>query len=874
MNIWNDTENTESSGEVTEGYFGESSDNARDAPKHKRPRRKAEPQDQESNYRDNNRSFTEDDSTAFSEDEAKAFTEDGKRSFGEGSNKAFADNSDIHKSDGFNHNNSNADGIKTSDDKKKEYHKRLKEKAKEKREAQTRLSEETKNEAESLYNQSTEDGSILADSSDSFQSDEIKESIIKSDVESGNIGGSDFGFGDSNEGSSGFGFGNWDDTHASSESVLNTRKSRRNAEVNTCNSKGESTSGQDSRTSYFGDYESDYSDFQNNAASGNKSSNQRNSQRDASRTDKQSPRRSDHRNTGNNGKIDRKTNADGNYNAKTGLADKGNSSGKENSDKGVSGKKTGLTLFGGDETTHAKPSKRIVSKTTDKSIKATDYSIHKAGETISKATGEKDDNAGADALRLAEEGGETVSRYGFYIARDIKDNFTEAGSKAAKKASDFTTDSIFDVPKEKLTKEQRKKLAYKKQLQKKRRKAAQKAKKAAKEAGKQTAEGTKKAVSAAKMVVKTVIRTVFAVPRAILIILLILLVLLLFGGEMAGSVTSLTTEAASILSAATYNSSPQMIDQADLDFSYMELMLREQIDEIEDEYPDYDEYTYTLGSIGHDPFTLINYLHAEFGTIDSDAMACLNDLFNAMYELKLTPTEETRYRLVPKPPEEDEDEDESEDETEEDEDEEDDDSGENEEDDGEEDEEEEEPEYILEEYTVSILKVELISRSLESVVDGRLEGNSTGKAIYAVLNKTHGLVQYIGSPVFQTWSVESYYGYRRNPYGDYPELHRGLDISMPAGTSVHSAITGFVKEIGSDPMFGDYVVIEDDRYTVKYASMGNISVIVDSLVHRGETVGYTGSSGSEPPSLHMELLVNGTYYNPLFYTENPQPETD
>jgi len=833
MSIWNDTENTESSGEVTEGYFGESSDNARDAPRHKRPRRKAEPQDQESNYRDNNRSFTADDSTAFSEDEAKAFTEDGKRSFGEGSNKAFNDNSENHKSDSFNHNNSNSDGIKTSDDKKKEYHKRLKEKAKEKREAQNRLLvEETRKEAES-----------------------------------------DFSFDGSNKGSSGFGFGNWDDTHASSESMLNTRKSRRNAEVNTCNSGGESTSGQNSRTSYFGDYESDFSDFQNNAASGNKSSNQRNSQRDVSRTDQQSSRRIDNRNTGTNGNINRKNNADGNYNAKTGLADKGNSSGKGNSGKGVSDKKTGLTLFGGDETTPARPSKRVVSKTTDKSIKATDYSIHKAGETISKATGEKDDNAGADALHLAEEGGETVSRYGFYIARDIKDNFTEAGTKAVKKTSDFTTDSIFDAPKEKLTKEQRKKLAYKKQLQKKRRKAAQKAKKAAKEAGKQTAEGTKKAVSAAKMVVKTVIRTVFAVPRAILIILLILLVLLLFGGEMAGSVTSLTTEAASILSAATYNSSPQMIDQADLDFSYMELMLREQIDEIEDEYPDYDEYTYTLGSIGHDPFTLINYLHAEFGTIDSDAMACLNDLFNAMYELKLTPTEEIRYRLVPKPPEEDEDE--SEDDTEEDEDEEDDDSGETEGDDGEEDEEEEEePEYILEEYTVSILKVELISRSLESVVDGRLEGNSTGKAIYAVLNKTHGLVQYIGSPVFQTWSVESYYGYRRNPYGDYPELHRGLDISMPAGTSVHSAITGFVKEIGSDPMFGDYVVIEDDRYTVKYASMGNISVIVDSLVHRGETVGYTGSNGSEPPSLHMELLVNGTYYNPLFYTENPQPETD
>ena len=98
---------------------------------------------------------------------------------------------------------------------------------------------------------------------------------------------------------------------------------------------------------------------------------------------------------------------------------------------------------------------------------------------------------------------------------------------------------------------------------------------------------------------------------------------------------------------------------------------------------------------------------------------------------------------------------------------------------------------------------------------------------------------------------------------------------MPVGTPVHSAITGFVKEIGSDPLYGDYIVIENDSgYIVKYASMSNISAIPESLVHQGETVGYSGSCGSEPASLHMELLVNGEYYNPLFYTANIQPETD
>ena len=551
------------------------------------------------------------------------------------------------------------------------------------------------------------------------------------------------------------------------------------------------------------------------------------------------------------------------------------------------GKKTSLSLFGNDDVTtshksSSKPSRQIVGKVSGTGVKATDYSIHKAGSIISKATGEKDDNAGADAMRLTEQGGETVSRYGFYVAKDIKDSAFEESTKTVKQVSDYTTDSIFDTVKKELTKEEKKKLAYRRALKKKRRQAYRKAKKAAKETGKKTYEGAKDAAKAVKAVARRVIGAVLALPKALLIIILLIIVLLLIGGEIAGSTVSLVTETASIMSAATYQSSPQMIDQADLEFSYMELMLRDRIDEIEDEYDDYDEYSYTLGSIGHNPFTLINYLHAEYGTINSEAMAGLNGLFDEMYELKLTPTEETRYRLVPKPPEEDEDDEDSEDDDQENGDDEEnpgdsseDDEEDDEEEDEDEDEDDEEPEYILEEYTVSILKVELISRSMESVVEQRLNGNATAKAIYAVLNITHGLVQYIGSPTFETWSVESYYGYRRNPYGNYPELHRGLDIALPVGSTVHSAISGTVKEIGSDPLYGNYIVIENESgYTVKYASMSHISAILESIVHQGETIGYSGSSGSEPPSLHMEFLVNGAYYNPLFYTENPQPETD
>ena len=53
---------------------------------------------------------------------------------------------------------------------------------------------------------------------------------------------------------------------------------------------------------------------------------------------------------------------------------------------------------------------------------------------------------------------------------------------------------------------------------------------------------------------------------------------------------------------------PAEIDAADLAFSELEMELQKEIDSIETDYPDYDEYRYNLDAIGHDPFALISYL--------------------------------------------------------------------------------------------------------------------------------------------------------------------------------------------------------------------------------------------------------------------------
>ena len=102
--------------------------------------------------------------------------------------------------------------------------------------------------------------------------------------------------------------------------------------------------------------------------------------------------------------------------------------------------------------------------------------------------------------------------------------------------------------------------------------------------------------------------------------------------------------------AGSYMSVPAEIDAADLAFSELEMKLQKQINNIETDYPDYDEYRYNLDAIGHDPFVLISYLsavHTEFTA--SDVQSEIESLFEEMYELTLNPTTETRTRTVTDP---------------------------------------------------------------------------------------------------------------------------------------------------------------------------------------------------------------------------------
>ena len=278
--------------------------------------------------------------------------------------------------------------------------------------------------------------------------------------------------------------------------------------------------------------------------------------------------------------------------------------------------------------------------------------------------------------------------------------------------------------------------------------------------------------------------------------------------------------------AGSYMSVPAEIDAADLAFSELEMELQREIDSIETDYPDYDEYRYNLDAIGHDPFVLISYLsavHTEFTA--AEVQGEIERLFDEMYELTLHPTTETRTGTDS---------------------------------DGE--------EY---EYEVSILEVTLTAKDLSTITAGRMDGEQ--KEIYAFYNETHGLVQQFYTPLNLYWYnyVSSYYGYRINPVTGQEQFHRGVDIAVPAGTAVLAAMDGTVTTAAYDSYYGNYIVIEDSNgYCTKYAHMDSLGVSAGQTVKHGDTIGTTGNTGSSTGShLHIECLYNGEYYNPLFYFE-------
>ena len=123
-------------------------------------------------------------------------------------------------------------------------------------------------------------------------------------------------------------------------------------------------------------------------------------------------------------------------------------------------------------------------------------------------------------------------------------------------------------------------------------------------------------------------------------------------------------------------------------------------------------------------------------------------------------------------------------------------------------------------------------------------------------------------PVPSSKLVTSLYGNRMHPILGYERYHSGVDINGTAGAGIVAADTGTVILTSYDAGgYGNYLVISHGNGTTTlYAHMSSVAVGTGTVVSKGQTIGYVGSTGlSTGPHLHFEITVNGGRVNPLSY---------
>ena len=162
---------------------------------------------------------------------------------------------------------------------------------------------------------------------------------------------------------------------------------------------------------------------------------------------------------------------------------------------------------------------------------------------------------------------------------------------------------------------------------------------------KKTAEATAKA---AKKTAEETKRATFFVARHWKGCLIVggigLVLLLLFGG--LSSCSLFGGNGGSGLIASSYLSEDADITGAEVAYSDMEAELQDMLDNIENEYPGYDEYRVNADEIEHDPYVLISILsawHEGIFTLE-EAQSTLEMLFEKQYILTVEEEVQVRYR--------------------------------------------------------------------------------------------------------------------------------------------------------------------------------------------------------------------------------------
>lgn len=360
-------------------------------------------------------------------------------------------------------------------------------------------------------------------------------------------------------------------------------------------------------------------------------------------------------------------------------------------------------------------------------------------------------------------------------------------------------------------------------------------------AARQAQKTGKRAKNAASATERIALSVVHAIKRHPVIcgVLVLLLLVAFFITSLFSSFSNIGTGSLGSIAASTYLAEDQDINNAELIYTEWETDLQMEINRVETDRPGYDEYRYNIGAIEHDPYILMGYLTSSYQDFTYEQIeGVLRQLFNEQYSLTFTEETEIRYRTEthtdPVTGEET---------------------------------EEEVP------YEWHILNVKLTATPFANLVVQRM--NADQKEICEILLQTKGSRQYVDNVFGTNWLpyVASGYGYRVHPISGEKNYHTGVDIGMAQGTEILAGHDGTVTLAGNAGGYGLCVAIEGEAYeghtlTTKYGHCSRLLVSAGQEVKAGDVIAKIGNTGnSTGPHLHLEVLVDGQYLNPLYFAD-------
>lgn len=334
-----------------------------------------------------------------------------------------------------------------------------------------------------------------------------------------------------------------------------------------------------------------------------------------------------------------------------------------------------------------------------------------------------------------------------------------------------------------------------------------------------------------RQAVKRTLKTVFAAAGIISFIVLLLGILLLL-------FLAVTQGGATYYGAAVTQNDYDTITEATAYFRKLETDLDEYLNadrealeaELEAEYgPDIYEYIYNLADFGFSANTLIAYLSAVYVEFTLEDIAEeLQAIFDEMYTLTIEVKIEDRDVLKYNP-----------------------DKG----------------EYYTVTEPKKICYVTLEKKELEEVVEARLSGDQ--KEQYNGYKLSTGGQQVYAPVMREDWTnlISSNYGERIHPITKVRTFHKGVDIAVPEGTKLYSAVKGIVTVSQYSESAGNYVTVKTESgWTVTFMHMNSRSVTVGQTIEQGDFVGLSGNTGnSTGPHLHLQVANDaGETVNPIF----------